>query len=61
MDLARAELVALLNTVVFIEERDSLEKYLIHDSWGHYWQADLTSLGTLYRPHGVAAPAAFAE
>lgn len=47
-DLARAELVALLNTVVFIEERDNLEKYLVHDSWGHYWQADLTGLGTLY-------------
>ncbi len=48
MDLERAELVALLNTVVFIEERDQLEKYLVHDSWGHYWQADLTGLGTLY-------------
>ena len=48
MDLERAELVALLNTVVFIEERDNLEKYLVHDSWGHYWQADLTGLGTLY-------------
>ncbi len=48
MNLARAELVALLNTVVFIEERDQLEKYLVHDSWGHYWQADLTGLGTLY-------------
>ncbi len=48
MGLARAELVALLNTVVFVEERDSLEKYLVHDSWGHYWQADLTQLGTLY-------------
>ncbi len=48
LGLERAELVALLNTVVFIEERDNLEKYLIHDSWGHYWQADLTDLGTLY-------------
>ena len=25
-----------------------MDKYLIHDSWGHYWQADLTRLGTLY-------------
>ena len=48
MNLERAELVALLNTAVFIEERDNLEKYLVHDSWGHYWQADLTGLGTLY-------------
>ena len=48
MGLARAELIALLNTAVFIEERDNLEKYLVHDSWGHYWQADLTQLGTLY-------------
>ncbi len=48
MEMENAELVALLNTVVFIEERDSLEKYLIHDSWGHYWQADLTGLGALY-------------
>ena len=48
MGLERAGLVALLNTVVFVEERDSLEKYLVHDSWGHYWQADLTQLGTLY-------------
>ena len=48
MGMERAELVALLNTVVFIEERDNLEKYLVHDSWGHYWQADLTGLGTLY-------------
>lgn len=48
MELERAELVALFNTAVFIEEQDSLEKYLVHDSWGHYWQADLTDLGTLY-------------
>lgn len=48
MNLARAGLVALLNTAVFVEERDNLEKYLVHDSWGHYWQADLTNLGTLY-------------
>ena len=48
MGLGRAELVALLNTAVFVEERDNLEKYLVHDSWGHYWQADLTQLGTLY-------------
>ena len=48
MGLERAELVALLNTAVFVEERDNLEKYLVHDSWGHYWQADLTQLGTLY-------------
>ena len=48
MKLERAELIALLNTAVFIEERDNLEKYLVHDSWGHYWQADLTGLGTLY-------------
>ena len=48
MNLDRAGLVALLNTAVFIEERDNLEKYLVHDSWGHYWQADLTGLGTLY-------------
>ena len=48
MDLDRAGLIALLNTAVFIEERDNLEKYLVHDSWGHYWQADLTGLGTLY-------------
>ena len=48
MALPRAELIALLNTAVFVEERDQLEKYLIHDSWGHYWQADLTQLGTLY-------------
>ncbi len=48
MGMERAELVVLLNTAVFIEERDNLEKYLVHDSWGHYWQADLTQLGTLY-------------
>ncbi len=48
MSLDRAGLIALLNTAVFIEERDNLEKYLVHDSWGHYWQADLTNLGTLY-------------
>ena len=48
MGLDRAALVALLNTAVFVEERDHLEKYLVHDSWGHYWQADLTGLGTLY-------------
>ncbi len=48
MDLDRAGLIVLLNTAVFVEERDNLEKYLVHDSWGHYWQADLTGLGTLY-------------
>ena len=48
MGLDRTDLIALLNTAVFIEERDQLEKYLVHDSWGHYWQADLTRLGTLY-------------
>ena len=48
MALDRTDLIALLNTAVFIEERDRLEKYLVHDSWGHYWQADLTQLGTLY-------------
>lgn len=48
MKMSRAELIALLNTAVFVEERDNLDKYLIHDSWGHYWQADLTQLGSLY-------------
>ena len=48
MDSERSDLIALLNTAVFIEERDRLEKYLVHDSWGHFWQADLTQLGTLY-------------
>ena len=59
--LSAAELIALLNTVIFIEERDNLEKYLVHDSWGHYWQADLTQPRYALRPHGVAPVAAFAE
>lgn len=48
MGMVPADLVALLNTAVFVEERDNLDKFLIHDSWGHYWQADLTRLGSLY-------------
>ncbi len=37
-----------LSSVVMIEDSASIEKFLIHDTWGHLWQADLTGLKELY-------------
>jgi len=37
-----------LNGTTTIERTADIEKYLIHDTWGHMWQGDLTDLGRLY-------------
>jgi hypothetical protein len=37
-----------LSRSLMIESRPELEKYLIHDSWGHIWQGYLTDLTTHY-------------
>lgn len=33
-----------LSSVVMMEDAADIEKFLIHDTWGHLWQADLTDL-----------------
>ena len=42
------EVAEWLSSVIMIEEAESIEKFLIHDTWGHLWQADLTKLRYLY-------------
>ena len=37
-----------LDRCVMLENRAELEKYLIHDTWGHVWQAYLTDCTRLY-------------
>lgn len=37
-----------LNSTTTIERTAEIEKYLIHDTWGHMWQGDLTDLRRLY-------------
>ena len=37
-----------LNSTTTIERTREIEKYLIHDTWGHMWQGDLTRLRQLY-------------
>lgn len=37
-----------LNSTTTIERTAEIEKYLIHDTWGHMWQGDLTNLRQLY-------------
>jgi hypothetical protein len=39
----------LLNSVIAVEETEKIEKYLIHDSWGHIWQDDLTNVKKFYK------------
>jgi len=48
MDCSRSEIVSLLSAVTTVETTEDIEKYLIHDTWGHIWQADLSRLGSLY-------------
>lgn len=47
-ELKQHEVILLLNTVVTFEETSQIEKYLIHDTWGHIWQHDLTDLNLYY-------------
>ncbi len=42
------DIMSGLNSTTTIERTAEIEKYLIHDSWGHMWQGDLTDLGRLY-------------
>ncbi len=42
------EVVDRLNAATTIEKTPEIEKYLIHDSWGHIWQGDLTELARMY-------------
>jgi len=48
LDIERSVAVDLLNTTATIETTSEIEKYLIHDTWGHTWQADLSELRHLY-------------
>ncbi|MEM7700125.1 MAG: hypothetical protein AAF236_17150, partial [Verrucomicrobiota bacterium] len=43
-----SEVIQLLNSTTTLEKTSEIEKYLIHDTWGHMWQGDLTDLGRLY-------------
>ncbi len=45
---SRAEVIRLLNSSVTLEKTTDLEKYLVHDTWGHMWQGDMTRLGVFY-------------
>ena len=40
--------VEILNSVISMQKREEVEKYIIHDTWGHIWQADLTNFRHLY-------------
>ncbi|MEM8953397.1 MAG: hypothetical protein AAGD22_04515 [Verrucomicrobiota bacterium] len=42
------DIISGLNSTTTIERTREIEKYLIHDTWGHMWQGDLTRLGQLY-------------
>ncbi|MEM6280212.1 MAG: hypothetical protein AAF733_12075, partial [Verrucomicrobiota bacterium] len=43
-----ADIIDGLNSTTTIERTRVIEKYLIHDTWGHMWQGDLTRLRQLY-------------
>jgi hypothetical protein len=43
----RGQLIEAMNSVVTMADGDEVEKYLIHDTWGHVWQGDLTNLKRL--------------
>lgn len=43
-----ADVIEGLNSTTTIERTAEIEKYLIHDTWGHMWQGDLTELRRLY-------------
>ena len=43
-----SDIISGLNSTTTIERTAEIEKYLIHDTWGHMWQGDLTDLGRLY-------------
>jgi len=40
--------IEVLNSVISMQKREEVEKYIIHDTWGHIWQADLTGFRDLY-------------
>ncbi|MEM6278261.1 MAG: hypothetical protein AAF733_02205, partial [Verrucomicrobiota bacterium] len=45
---SEADIIDGLNNTTTIERTRVIEKYLIHDTWGHMWQGDLTRLRQLY-------------
>ena len=45
---SRQAVLDQLSRSLMIESKPVLEKYLVHDSWGHIWQGYLTQLTTLY-------------
>lgn len=47
-ELAIAEIVAELPRVVTILPQSEIDKYLIHDIWGHGWQAGMLHFDDLY-------------
>ncbi|MDB9741543.1 hypothetical protein OAB00_01675 [Akkermansiaceae bacterium] len=42
------ETIERLNSVITMERTEDIEKFLIHDTWGHVWQADLANFRDLY-------------
>lgn len=48
LDELTTDIMSGLNATTTIERTAEIEKYLIHDTWGHMWQGDLTDLGRLY-------------
>ncbi|MEM1441285.1 MAG: hypothetical protein AAGF67_03015 [Verrucomicrobiota bacterium] len=48
LEWSRADIIDGLNNTTTIERTRVIEKYLIHDTWGHMWQGDLTLLRQLY-------------
>lgn len=54
-----ADVRECLNHAVGLLDRSQVEQYLIHDTWGHVWQDDLTSMRFLYdRMAGLHFPLA---
>ncbi|MDF2375087.1 MAG: hypothetical protein P1U81_02525 [Verrucomicrobiales bacterium] len=45
---SESDIIDGLNSTTTIERTREIEKYLIHDTWGHMWQGDLTRLRQLY-------------
>lgn len=43
-----ADIRECLNHAVGLLDRKQIEQYLIHDTWGHVWQDDLTAMRFLY-------------
>lgn len=47
--MAKPDVLEHLTSLCMIEETNHLEKYLIHETWGHVWQSKFTRMKLLYQ------------